>query len=57
MVDDDAKQETMQDDGVSLSEGVGVETTEGSRMVKQPTSSGVSTSNSRGPVVIFTPFD
>jgi hypothetical protein len=43
------RQVTMQDAGVRLAEAVKVETTEGSRTRKQPTSNGMSTNNSKGP--------
>ena len=46
---------TIQDAGVRLEDVVGVETTEGSRTRKQPTSKGMSTRSSRGPDISVAP--
>ena len=49
MVAPEFRQVTMQEAGVRLVEAIGVETTEGSRTRKQPTSKGMSTRSSIGP--------
>ena len=51
------KQDTMQDAGVKLADGVKEDTTDWSRIWKQPTSKGMSTRSSRGPENIVVAAD